>query len=72
VAAQFKVINGRSPARAHPMNSARDQLFFGTGFTEDQYCGVGGRNEFHLSENPLQHRTTSYDLREIVLHVYIG
>ena len=41
------------PASAHSVNSARDELFPRTGFSQNQDSRIGGSDSFNLSQNPL-------------------
>ena len=67
MAAQFKRDERKIPARAHSVDGARDQFFSGAGFAQDQHRGIGRRNHFHLSHDPLHGRAGSDNLLEVVL-----
>ena len=47
------------------MNGARDKLFAGAGFAEDQHGGVAGGSELHLRQSAFDGRTLADDFLEI-------
>src|SRR5581483_869534 len=53
-------------ARTHPVYSTRNQFLAGAGFAEDQHCGIGGSDEFDLTEDAVHRRAAADDLHELV------
>jgi len=66
MAAQFTLTNAR-PDRVLIVNSVRDQLLAGAGFSLNKYSGIGWRYSFNLFEHRYKRRTLAYDPLESAL-----
>jgi hypothetical protein len=49
------------------MNSTRDQLLAGTGFSQDQHGGIGWPHALNFGEYEFQRRATAHDLVELAV-----
>src|SRR5579872_3654892 len=56
------------PPWTHAVDRARDQFLAGSGFTQDQYRGVGRRHYFHLSHYSFDRGAGSDNLFEVMCY----